>query len=202
MPGWECDWPGCNEAWRRPCSLLTEVCTLLHAYIVCVFWSACYSLLCVCTCVCVCWCVYACMDTYMFLHSRRYGRTCAGSIGVHLHKFLDVSFCRSVEINNPDAEGRLVLGDGVSDNIFHVSKKKLSNIFMILLFSLHQETLLCVFVWLLPVHFFFFEILLDLSQGVPNHLADESQTCQPDLPLDHPHVVYPANVFDSRLRGE
>ena len=93
-------------------------------------------------------------------------------------KFLNVSFCRSVEINNPDAEGRLVLGDGVSDNIFHLSKKKLSNIFLILLFSPHRETLLCVFVWLLPVHsFLLFDILLDLNQAVPDHLADESQTC-------------------------
>ena len=39
--------------------------------------------------------------------------------------------------------------------------------------------------------FFFFLVLLDLNQAVPNHLADE----------DGP-VVYPANAFDSRLRGD
>ena len=37
---------------------------------------------------------------------------------------------------------------------------------------------------------FFFENLSDLNQAVPNHLADS----------DGP-VVYPANAFDSRLRG-
>ena len=36
------------------------------------------------------------------------------------------------------------------------------------------------------VFFFFFEILSDLNQAVPNHLADESQTRQPDTPPDHP----------------
>ena len=36
----------------------------------------------------------------------------------------------------------------------------------------------------------FFEILSDLNQAVPNHLADKSP------------VVYPANAFDSRLRGD
>ena len=34
--------------------------------------------------------------------------------------------------------------------------------------------------------FFFFEILSNLNQAVPNHLADESQTRQPDTPPDHP----------------
>ena len=32
----------------------------------------------------------------------------------------------------------------------------------------------------------FFEILSDLNQAVPNHLADESQTRLPDTPPDHP----------------
>ena len=32
----------------------------------------------------------------------------------------------------------------------------------------------------------FFEILSDLNQAVPNHLADENQTRQPDTPPDHP----------------
>ena len=32
--------------------------------------------------------------------------------------------------------------------------------------------------------------LLDLNQAVPNHLADDGP------------VVYPANAFDSRLRGD
>ena len=31
----------------------------------------------------------------------------------------------------------------------------------------------------------FFEILSDLNQAVPNHLADESQTRSPDTPPDH-----------------
>ena len=34
---------------------------------------------------------------------------------------------------------------------------------------------------------YFFEILSDLNQAVPNHLADESQTRWPDTPPDHPH---------------
>ena len=41
-----------------------------------------------------------------------------------------------------------------------------------------------------PTQNVFFEILSDLNQAVPNHLADESP------------VVYPANAFDSRLRGD
>ena len=65
---------------------------------------------------------------------------------------------------------------------------------------------------------FFFEILSDLNQAIPNHLADESQTRQPDTLSDHTQdgqvvypayvfnshgpVVYPANAFDSRLRGD
>ena len=32
----------------------------------------------------------------------------------------------------------------------------------------------------------FFEILSDLNQAVPNHLADESQTRLPDTPPDRP----------------
>ena len=31
-----------------------------------------------------------------------------------------------------------------------------------------------------------FEILSDLNQAVPNHLADKSQSCWPDTPPDHP----------------
>ena len=51
------------------------------------------------------------------------------------------------------------------------------------------------------VFFFFFEILSDLNQAVPNHLADESQTRYPDTPPDGP-VGYPDNAFDSCLRGD
>ena len=36
---------------------------------------------------------------------------------------------------------------------------------------------------------FFFVVLSDLNQAVPNHLADESQTRQPDTPPDHPGTV-------------
>ena len=35
----------------------------------------------------------------------------------------------------------------------------------------------------------FFEILSDLNQAVPNHLADESQTRWPDTPPDHPPFI-------------
>ena len=45
-----------------------------------------------------------------------------------------------------------------------------------------------------------------LEPTVLNHRADESWTCQPDTPPDHLHedgpVVYPANAFDSHLRGD
>ena len=64
-------------------------------------------------------------------------------------------------------------------------------------------------------HSSFFEILSDWNQAVTNHLTDECQTRQPDTPPDHPQggpvhphndedgsVVYPANAFDSRLRGD
>ena len=42
--------------------------------------------------------------------------------------------------------------------------------------------------------FFFFEILLDLNHAVPSHVADESQTCQPDTPPEHHHQSPRKNV--------
>ena len=48
---------------------------------------------------------------------------------------------------------------------------------------------------------FFFEILSDLNQAVPNHLTDESQTPPTDA-SKHGLVVYPADAFVSRLRGD
>ena len=41
-----------------------------------------------------------------------------------------------------------------------------------------------------PTRKVFFDILSDLNRAVPNHLADESQTRQPDTPP----VVCPANA--------
>ena len=47
---------------------------------------------------------------------------------------------------------------------------------------------------------FSFWDFVGLEPTEPNHLADESQTRQPDTPPDHPPVVYPANVRDEHMQ--
>ena len=51
-----------------------------------------------------------------------------------------------------------------------------------------------------PTRKVFFWDFVGLEPSGPNYLADESQTCYPDTPPGHP--MYPANAFDSRLRGD